>query len=115
MSFQVWRPTERENYELHWYVTLTENSPVVTRERDEVRFEDQLGVLMGAGDILGIHVLPSDGDPVSVVYYGGKGATDDVLYYMEGVDYPYCHMAVCNGSVRVVTGASPDIHMQSEL
>ena len=112
ISLQIWRPIGEENFELHWYVTFSENLPAVTRVRDHIHF-DQLDVSVRPGDMLGLHVLPSDSDPISVVYFKEE-SEEMIFYYVDGVVYPYCYLAICNDSVRVVTGANPSIIVESE-
>lgn len=109
LAFQVWHPLGDDNYVLRWNATFPRD-PTMTRSMDEVRYRDRVGVAVEAGDIFGLLVLPSEGDPISVEYYEQEAR----MYYMEGVERSFCHLAVCNDSFVSVTNAGPSIHFHSK-
>lgn len=103
---------------MHWYVTFMENPLTVYRVSSEVNYQDQIGVPVREGDVLGFHILPSP-KPISVVYYqdveldGGEGEGE--VYYLEEVGNPICELSLCNASVKVAVGGLPSIQTHGRL
>lgn len=78
---------------------------------NEISYQNQNGVPVRNGDVIGFHTPPSP-DPILVVYYPDVKTQFEVVgdrevHYIEGVRSPYCELSLCNSSMKAVPGALP--------